>query len=445
MEEEILTLRRQLAEAEERSLNAEQQLSLQKSRTQQLIAAWKVRLEENTELMKHFRQQKDTEMKAITSSLLLFEGQLQREQKQISHILFSKDKCIRQQRDIIKQLKKENEALKNSLDLIQSNGNDSDVVMRSCDTNCSVDSRLRRVHGKTRSKSSIEFGLHDHDRIINGHDRTLALRAGRKKMFRSKSLVENRLPQVSEEHEDETCDIDNETKAKNENKKGVRPADTSQCVPNRTRRGSCNQKLVRQEFHIDESDEIIDSVDNISKNMGDDVKLGASRNEDWFAQSCSSDSTYQSSTNSTFTSPKSSVSDEFDHTESSDDMYDMNDTGNKIPQIQSVINQIENIDINDRKEYEERMPNEIWMHNVNLKRNPSLPLLYQEDMVKHNSHTTPKEVKRKRKVQNVRRSGSMPTLHMAGPSESLSLDNTWICPDNCIDAEENSSVLFSVV
>ncbi|XP_002732385.1 disabled homolog 2-interacting protein-like [Saccoglossus kowalevskii] len=99
--QEIETLRKKLGAANSTIEQTNQQMELQKIRTRQLIAAWRLRLDEGDDKLARESKRRDTEMKEVTSKLMYLEGALRKEQRSIINMLSEKDKLIgNQQRQI---------------------------------------------------------------------------------------------------------------------------------------------------------------------------------------------------------------------------------------------------------------------------------------------------------------------------------------------------------
>ena len=76
LEQEIVTLKRNLKQAQTTVDRTHAHMELQKSRTRQLISAWKQRLEDGEEQLQRHRGYLDNQMKAIATELFRFEGKI---------------------------------------------------------------------------------------------------------------------------------------------------------------------------------------------------------------------------------------------------------------------------------------------------------------------------------------------------------------------------------
>ncbi|XP_033643225.1 uncharacterized protein LOC117303196 [Asterias rubens] len=122
LEKEISVLHNRLREAHGIIDDMGKQMELQKTRTRQLIAGWKIRLEEGDEKVLKCSREKDTQFTDLVSELMFIEGCLKKERKEIVEKLSKKDSkikeletTVRKQQRQIDALNKANEKLLGSL------------------------------------------------------------------------------------------------------------------------------------------------------------------------------------------------------------------------------------------------------------------------------------------------------------------------------------------
>ena len=146
------------------------QRNLEKTRTAQIVAAWRSRLDEAEDVMRQLRQSRDEEMKTLLSKLLFFEGTLRREQKHIITEMDEKDRIIENLRKIIHQLQLENKELRDTVndnkDCLYDESNVKKGLIKSdrkpkaqSKSDKATTQRPRRVHRRGRSKSELDLHL----------------------------------------------------------------------------------------------------------------------------------------------------------------------------------------------------------------------------------------------------------------------------------------------
>ncbi|XP_070582017.1 ras GTPase-activating protein nGAP-like [Ptychodera flava] len=121
LEHEIRTLKEKLEAADETITLDKKQMEMQKIRTKQLIASWKLRLEEGEQKIAKQAQQMDNDMKEIVSNLMFLEGELRKEQRTIVKKLVEKDKVIARQEQKINALNSANLKLVEALNKLRRN------------------------------------------------------------------------------------------------------------------------------------------------------------------------------------------------------------------------------------------------------------------------------------------------------------------------------------
>ncbi len=108
MEKEIKTLRRMLSDAHNALDETRAQLEEQRAQTRQIVLSWKARIYEADDNLKRQKQQRDQEMKEVTSQLLFFESELKTERERFNKIIAEKDSIIARQQSKLRELKQRN-------------------------------------------------------------------------------------------------------------------------------------------------------------------------------------------------------------------------------------------------------------------------------------------------------------------------------------------------
>ncbi|XP_041481002.1 uncharacterized protein LOC121428455 isoform X2 [Lytechinus variegatus] len=121
LESEVKLLREKLAAAQTTLGEMGHQMDLQKTRTRQLLAGWKLKLEESEDKIMSQAHEKDSQFTDLISDLMYFEGCLKRERQEIVSKLGDKDRRIRElERQVMKQEKQINALNKANEKLISS-------------------------------------------------------------------------------------------------------------------------------------------------------------------------------------------------------------------------------------------------------------------------------------------------------------------------------------
>ena len=122
LENENRQLRSRLEQAEKTISEMGNQMELQKTRTRQLIAGWKLKLEEGEDKMAAHSKEKDEQLASLLSQLMFFEGCLKKEREEIMEEIKSKnvkihdlEKTVKHQKRQIDALNRANERLLTSL------------------------------------------------------------------------------------------------------------------------------------------------------------------------------------------------------------------------------------------------------------------------------------------------------------------------------------------
>ena len=122
LENENRQLRSKLEQAETTISEMGNQMELQKTRTRQLIAGWKLKLEEGEDKMAAHSKEKDEQLASLLSQLMFFEGCLKKEREEIMEEIKSKnvkiydlEKTVKHQKRQIDALNRANERLLTSL------------------------------------------------------------------------------------------------------------------------------------------------------------------------------------------------------------------------------------------------------------------------------------------------------------------------------------------
>lgn len=121
LESEVKLLREKLASAQQTLGEMGHQMDLQKKGTRQLLAGWKLKLEESEDKVMSQVHEKDSQFTDLISDLMYFEGCLKRERQEIVSKLGDKDRRIRElERHVMKQEKQINALNKANEKLISS-------------------------------------------------------------------------------------------------------------------------------------------------------------------------------------------------------------------------------------------------------------------------------------------------------------------------------------
>lgn len=122
LENENHQLRARLEQAEHTVAEMAHQMELQKTSCRQLIAGWKLKLQEGEEKLTAHSSEKDTQLSNLLSQLMYFEGNLKRERAGIEEEMNRKnariqelDKTVKHQQKQIDALNRANERLLTSL------------------------------------------------------------------------------------------------------------------------------------------------------------------------------------------------------------------------------------------------------------------------------------------------------------------------------------------
>ncbi|CAH1272017.1 RASAL2 [Branchiostoma lanceolatum] len=112
LRDEVSSLKDKLQATEESESTVRHQMDMQKKHTKQLMAAWKLRLQEGEDKLHRQKLENDKQLRDIAANLMFLEGQFQKEQKVIVGKLKHKDRLIEEKDRIIEQQQKTVEALK---------------------------------------------------------------------------------------------------------------------------------------------------------------------------------------------------------------------------------------------------------------------------------------------------------------------------------------------
>ncbi|XP_077986595.1 disabled homolog 2-interacting protein-like [Glandiceps talaboti] len=119
LQQEVDSLKEKLETANRTIEQFTKQMEMQKNGTKQLIAAWKLRLEEGEQKLAQQTKERDNEMREIISNLMFLEGNLRKEQQTIMKRLNEKDKIIEKQEKRINSLNSANIKLVEALNKIR--------------------------------------------------------------------------------------------------------------------------------------------------------------------------------------------------------------------------------------------------------------------------------------------------------------------------------------
>ncbi|XP_072014624.1 uncharacterized protein [Amphiura filiformis] len=163
LENENRQLRSRLEQSEHTMSEMSHQMELQKSRTRQLIAGWKIKLQEGEDKMVAHSKEKDDQLASLLSQLMYFEGCLKREREDITEELLSKtvkisdlEKTVKHQKKQIDALNRANERLLTSLhDTMNGRTGDASDESSSDDDSSSSSSNNSPVPMMVRRKASM--------------------------------------------------------------------------------------------------------------------------------------------------------------------------------------------------------------------------------------------------------------------------------------------------
>ena len=171
LEDEIVSLRSSLLLANNRTREMATQMELQKKRTKQLITAWKVRLEDGQETVRNLRLEKDREMKDITSNLMLFQGELQREQKRIVKEFQEKENIITELQTKISCLKTANTKLLLNVGKLRKQIGQNGYQNQDAKNHSPVESVVKVPHVKRRVPPKLQDRKHRSKSFANLYEK----------------------------------------------------------------------------------------------------------------------------------------------------------------------------------------------------------------------------------------------------------------------------------
>ncbi|XP_072177134.1 uncharacterized protein [Diadema setosum] len=111
LENEVKLLREKLSSAQQTLGEMGHQMDLQKTRTRQLLAGWKIKLEESEDKVMTQAQEKDRQFTDLISDLMYFEGCLKKERQEILTQMDDKDRKIRELQRLVHRQEKQISAL----------------------------------------------------------------------------------------------------------------------------------------------------------------------------------------------------------------------------------------------------------------------------------------------------------------------------------------------